>query len=110
MKTNPPSNSVPSGIPCFECEEGTLQPSLQDYATHHPKLGDITIPAVPMLRCDHCGDTVLGEAGNTHIDAWLEKALHAISPEEVQAFLSKYHLTQKEASRIAGLGEKNMSR
>ena len=36
--------------------------------------------------------------------------INAISPEEVQAFLAKYHLTQREASQITGLGEKNISR
>ena len=63
-----------------------------------------------MLVCDHCGDCVTGDEGNAYINAFLDKALNAISALEVQQFLAKYHLTQKEASQITGLGEKNISR
>lgn len=110
MKTKPSHPEVPESVPCFECEAGMLQPVVQDYTSHHPTLGEVTIPGVRMLRCDRCGDTVLGEEGNQRIDAWFDKGLNAISPEEIQSFLSKYGLTQKEASRITGLGEKNISR
>jgi HTH-type transcriptional regulator/antitoxin HigA len=63
-----------------------------------------------MLRCDRCGDTVIGDEGNRLIDAWLDHCANIITPEEVQSFLTKYRLTQKEASTITGLGEKNLSR
>jgi putative zinc finger/helix-turn-helix YgiT family protein len=105
-KTSNPTES----IPCFECEGGMLQPILEEYVTHHPKLGDITIPDVPMLRCDQCGDVVIGDEGNDRIDAFIDAALHVISPEEIQAFLTKYNLTQRRASEITGFGEKNISR
>lgn len=110
MKTKPKASDAPERIPCFECEDGTLQPVSQDYTSRHPRLGEVIIPAVPMLRCDKCGDTVLGDEGNQRIDAWFDKALNAISPEEVQQFLAKYGLTQKEAAQITGYGEKNISR
>lgn len=97
-------------IPCFECEAGTLVAVMEDHTTHHPKLGNITIPDVPMLRCNHCGDTVIGQEGNARIDAWLDAALDVISPEDVSAFLTKYNLTQRQASEITGFGEKNISR
>lgn len=97
-------------MPCFECDEGMLQPVLEDYATHHPKLGDIVIPDVPVLRCDQCGDEVIGQEGNARIDAWFDGALEVISPEEIRALLTKYHLTQRQASQITGFGEKNISR
>ena len=110
MKTTKKLKARPESIPCFECDKGTLQPVLQDYFTTHPRLGNLTIPAVPMLRCDCCGDTVSGEEGNTYIDAFLAKALNVISPKEIQAFLDKYKLTQKRAAEITGYGEKNISR
>lgn len=110
MKTTKKLKARPESIPCFECDKGTLQPVLQDYFTTHPRLGNLTIPAVPMLRCDCCGDTVSGEEGNTYIDAFLDKALNVISPKEIQAFLDKYKLTQKRAAEITGYGEKNISR
>lgn len=110
MKKKHPSPSSAGGIPCFECEGGILQPALLDHHSSHPKLGEFVVPDVPVLRCGQCGDTVIGAEGNARIDGYLDKALNAISPEEVQAFLAKYHLTQKEASRITGLGEKNLSR
>jgi putative zinc finger/helix-turn-helix YgiT family protein len=110
MKTKKKRPPVPEGIPCFECEGGTLLPMLRDHRTEHPKLGVVTVPDVPMLSCESCGSTVIGDEGNRRIDAFLDKALNAISPAEIQAFLDKYGLTQKRASEITGLGEKNISR
>ena len=96
--------------PCFECDDGILEVKLLDYNSQHPQLGEFTVSKVPMLVCNCCGDTLLGEEGNTKIDHYLDKALNAISPEELQGFLSKYGLTQKEASKLTGYGEKNISR
>ena len=110
MKTAKKLKARPESIPCFECEAGTLQPVLLDHQTDHPKLGTVTIPGVPMLRCDSCGATVIGEEGNNRIDSFLDNALNVISPAEIQAFLDKYHLTQKRASELTGYGEKNISR
>jgi HTH-type transcriptional regulator/antitoxin HigA len=110
MKTAKTHRKTHGAIPCFECEGGTLRPVLLDHHTEHPKLGTVTIPAIPMLRCDSCGDTIIGDEGNRRIDAWFDKEIHAISPAEIQAFLDKYQLTQKQASELTGLGEKNISR
>lgn len=110
MKTAKPRKKAPGSLPCFECEDGTLRPFLEDHPTEHPKLGKVTVPDVPMLRCNSCGSTVIGDEGNRRIDTFLDKALNAISPGEIQAFLDKYGLTQKVASEITGLGEKNISR
>ncbi|GAA5483852.1 type II TA system antitoxin MqsA family protein [Haloferula sargassicola] len=110
MKTIEQNPKAEAAIPCFECESGKLIPELTDYETEHPKLGKLTIPDVPVLVCDHCGDRVLGDEGNRRIDAYLDKALNVVTPEEIQVFLGKYGLTQKEASRITGFGEKNISR
>ncbi len=97
-------------IPCFECEHGTLQPISEDYSGKHSQLGDYVVPNTPILRCDDCSHAVIGEDGNSHIDEFLNSALNVISPEEIQALLTKYNLTQKRASQITGLGEKNISR
>lgn len=104
------ANTKPEPIPCFECDSGTMQPVRQDYTTSHPKLGELTIPKVAMLCCDHCEDTIIGHEGNTQIDAYLSDALNSITPAEVQQFLDRYKLSQKQASVITGLGEKNISR
>jgi putative zinc finger/helix-turn-helix YgiT family protein len=110
MKTTTTKPDQHASIPCFECEAGTLQPILEDHVTRHPKLEEVVIPDVPMLRCDECGDVVIGQEGNARIDAWLDAALNAISPEDIRALLTKYNLTQRRASQITGLGEKNISR
>ncbi len=110
MKTKSKSPRAPAGLACFECEAGRLQPVLLDYKTNHPTRGEIVVPQVPMLRCDQCGDLVTGDAGHRKINAWLDKELGAISPQEIRAFLTKYRLTQKQASDTTGLGEKNISR
>lgn len=97
-------------IGCFECDTGRLQHVLLDYTTSHRSRGKMVLEAVPMMRCPDCGDTVTGDAGNRMIDAWLDGELKAIRPEEIQAFLDKYHLTLKEAAEITGLGEISLSR
>lgn len=96
--------------PCFECADGTLQPIVQDFKTTLPEGGEITVPDVPMHRCDRCGDLLLGDDGNRKIEAFLDKALNVISTDELEQFLRKYELTQKQASQITGYGEKNISR
>ena len=106
----PKAATDPQTLPCFECESGTLHPVTLDHTTSHPKLGEITIPGVPMFRCDGCGDTVIGHEGSARIDAFLSAKLNSISPAEIQRFLDKYNLSQKQASAITGLGEKNISR
>lgn len=110
MKTPKPTKRTEAEICCFECDQGTLRPTLRDYATPLKDGKKITIPDVPMLECDHCGDSVINDEGNSRIDTFLDHLLNPISPEEVQQLLSKYHLTQKEASVITGYGEKNFSR
>lgn len=108
MKTK--AANATQAMPCFECDAGTMLPITLEHHTSHPKLGEISIPGVPMLRCDSCGDTIIGQEGSFRIDSFLSAALNAISPAEIQRFLDKYNLSQKQASAITGLGEKNISR
>lgn len=110
MKTIKPTKSDEQGIPCFECDAGFLLPVLRDYTVEIRGGKTLTIPDVPMLECPECGDRVTGDEGNSYINAYLDQALNAISPVEVQEFLAKYHLTQREAAQITGFGEKNISR
>ena len=110
MKTKKAKRKKPESQPCFECENGTLHEEIQDYSDEHSKLGKFTVANVPVKRCDQCDELLLTSAGGEMIDAYLDKALNVISPDEIQAFLSKYQLTQKAASKVTGLGEKNISR
>lgn len=110
MRTNERRPKETAAVRCFECESGKLIPIRTNYETEHPKLGKVIIPDVTVLVCEQCGDRVLGDEGNRRIDEFLDKALNVISPEEIQAFLAKYGLTQRLASQITGYGEKNLSR
>lgn len=97
-------------VPCFECENGALHAVVEDYTTTLPEFGKVIVQNVPMERCDECGDTVIGDAGHKFIENYLDKLTGAITPSEIQAFLDKYSITQKEAAEITGYGEKNISR
>lgn len=110
MNQSEPKPKADAAMHCFACEAGTLLCERRDYTFQHPKLGECTIPAVPVWVCDTCGEQSIGDEGNRLIDDYLDQALNVVSPEEIQRFLSKYHLTQKQASEITGLGEKNISR
>ncbi|MGD1978633.1 MAG: type II toxin-antitoxin system MqsA family antitoxin [Akkermansiaceae bacterium] len=110
MKTTQPKTSSDQEIPCFECESGSLIPMLKDHPVEVKDGRVLIVPNVPMLVCDCCGDQVTDDEGNAHINAFLDKALNPITPEEVQQLLSKYSLTQREAAQITGYGEKNISR
>lgn len=97
-------------MPCFDCDTGQMERIVRDYWIQGTEKGNLKVSDVPMFICESCGSTAIGDEGNRVIEAYLDRVLNAITPEEVQAFLAKYHLTQKEASRITGLGEKNISR
>lgn len=97
-------------IPCFECDAGILQPVVEDYQGTLENGEAFTVPKVKMQQCNKCGDTVIGAEGNKKIDRYITKLSGIITPEEVGLFLKKYSLTQREASEITGLGEKNISR
>jgi len=111
MDSIPPlAPKTSSDQPCFECDNGVMLPIIEDYQTTLKDLGEVTVPNVPMERCNLCGDTVIGDQGNRLIDEHLDRITQAITPEEIRVFLGKYQLTQKSASQITGLGEKNISR
>ena len=61
MKTTEPCPGTEAAMPCFECESGSLIRELRDHTIRHPKLGEITIPDVPVFVCDSCGEQVIGE-------------------------------------------------
>ena len=110
MKTEKKIETGADELACFECEAGRLRAICEDYRTKLPSGLEVTVANVPMLRCESCGDKVICDEGNRKIDSWLNRITNAITPDEVQTFLTKYGLTQREASRITGLGEKNISR
>ncbi|HAV12864.1 MAG TPA: hypothetical protein DCX06_05130 [Opitutae bacterium] len=97
-------------FPCFQCEKGTMQLVYEDFETEAPDLGSVSVPHVPLHRCNQCDCVVVGDEGGEAIDAYLDKISEAITPKEIQAFLDKYGITQKEAAEITGYGEKNISR
>lgn len=77
MKTIKPDTEPEQEIPCFECETGTLVPTVRDHAVEIQGGKKLTIPDVPMLVCNECGDTVTGDEGNAIINAFLDKTLNA---------------------------------
>ena len=97
-------------LPCFECEDGFLETVVEDYTGELSNGASFSVSGVPMERCAVCGDTVIGDEGNRKIDAEIAQITGAVTPTEIQAFLDKYDLSQKEASAITGYGEKNISR
>ena len=97
-------------FPCFECEQGTMRLVYEDFKTETSDLGAVTVPKVPMHRCDRCDACAVGDEGGEVIDAYLDKLSGAITPKEIQALLDKYKITQKQAAEITGYGEKNISR
>lgn len=110
MNQSEPKPKADAAMHCFACEAGTLRCERRDHTFQHPKLGVCTIPAVPVWVCEACGEQSIGDEGNRLIDDYLDQALNVVSPDEIQRLLTKYHLTQKQASQITGLGEKNISR
>ncbi len=95
---------------CFECDNGTLSTMIQDYTTVVSGIGEVIIPDVPLECCDSCDCVVIGAEAGELIDAYIDDVTDAITPREIQAFLDKYQINQKEAARITGYGEKTFSR
>jgi YgiT-type zinc finger domain-containing protein len=96
--------------PCFECDAGSLLPMCEPFTTHTSEGLEITIPDVPMDRCNSCGDTLLSGEATAYVNDYLDRAVSRLSREELQKFLDQYHLTQREAEQILGLGEKMIGR
>lgn len=106
----PTKTEVREPMSCFECDAGQMRPIFEDYMIELKSLGTVTIPQVPMQQCDCCGDTLIDGDGSAYIDDYVDRATNALRPAELQHFLEKYNLTQKEAAQITGYGEKNISR
>jgi putative zinc finger/helix-turn-helix YgiT family protein len=98
------------GHPCFECDGGMLLPVVEPFTTRTSEGLEITIPDVPMERCNVCGETVLSGEATNHVNECIDRATSRLSRTELQAFLDQYHLTQREAEQILGLGEKMIGR
>ncbi len=96
--------------PCFECSGGILLPLREPFVTHTSEGLEITVPDVPMERCNSCGDTVLSGDASTYVNDYLNHVTSRLSKAELKAFLDQYHLTQREAEQILGLGEKMICR
>ena len=107
MKTE---TSVTQGHPCFECDGGILVSVREPFTTRTSEGLEITIPDVLMERCNSCGDTVLSGEATAYVNDYLDRAVSRLSREELQSFLDQYHLTQREAEQVLGLGEKMIGR
>jgi YgiT-type zinc finger domain-containing protein len=107
MKTNV---SRTKGHPCFECHDGILRSVREPFITRTSEGLEITVPDVPMERCNHCGDTVLTGEASAYVNDYLDQVTSRLSKAELQAFLDQYQLTQREAEQILGLGEKMIGR
>lgn len=112
MKTTAASKSTKTpknNHPCPCCEEGHMVLRKLGFKTELEGKA-VTIPKVEMERCDSCGETFLTPAGSCYVDDWLDEKSETITTEELQKFLTQYHLTQKQAAEILKIGEKNFSR
>lgn len=107
MKTKTPHTQ---GHPCFECSGGILLPVREAFTTRTSDGLEITVPDVPMERCNVCGDTVLSGEATAYVNEYVDRATSRLSRGELQAFLEQYHLSQREAEQILGLGEKMIGR
>ncbi len=76
MKAIKPRTDATQGIPCFECEAGTLLPTVCDHRVELAEGKVLAVPEVPMLVCDQCGDRVTGDEGNARINAFLDENLN----------------------------------
>ena len=90
------------GHPCFECEGGILLPVREPFTTHTSEGLEITIPEMPMERCNVCGDTVLSGEATAYVNDYLDRAVSRLSREELQSFLDQYQLTEADPEIRAG--------
>jgi len=89
---------------------GQHSSSREPFTTRTSEGLEITIPDVPMECCNICGEAVLSGEATAYVNDYLDRATSRLSREELQSFLDQYHLTQREAEQILGLGEKMIGR
>lgn len=95
---------------CPECENGTIQPVIEDYTLRTSDGQVITVPRVELHRCDSCGLLLVPAASSRYISEYEARETEQLTREELHAIFERSDLTQKDFAEALGLGEKTFHR
>ncbi len=92
-------NAVVMTITCYDAE-----------IRHDGRLYTLTIPQLDIPACQACGEKVITEKVDDHINAALRAHLHLLTPDEIRTALERVNMTQREAADRLGIAEATLSR
>lgn len=99
---------------CPVCGRGTLQQITGMYETslsdRNGEVRPLEIPGVTWKQCDQCKEIILDDAATQTIEAARRNALGLLSPSEIRNLRLGLNKTQREMSRLLGIGEKTYCR
>lgn len=103
-----------AGPACAMCGQGPLHAVKGTYETEFldrdGEVQKLLVPDVTWNECENCREVFLDDAATRLIEAARRKALGLLSPDEIRAFRLELDKTQKEMSRLLGIGEKTYCR
>jgi putative zinc finger/helix-turn-helix YgiT family protein len=106
--------AAPSPQKCMNCRERAVSPArLDSYVTeleHDGRKYAISLADFPVLKCRHCGEIYLDEAGDERLSDALRAAAGLLSPAEIRKDRERFGLTQKQLAGLFRISEFTLSR
>ena len=95
------------GKPSLRTFKGTYETQFID---REGTLQKVAVPDVVWQECANCGEALLDDAAMQAIEAARRHAMDLLSPRDIRDLRSRLHKTQREMSRLLGVGEKTYCR
>jgi putative zinc finger/helix-turn-helix YgiT family protein len=104
----------PSPRKCATCRERavspTVLPAYEAEVEHDGRAYQITVSEVPVLRCDHCGTIILGDAADQMLSDALRQQAGLLTPSQIRHAREGLGLTQKGFAAALKISESTVSR
>lgn len=109
----PSMSAKPFPWKCGHCRKLAVRPATIAYVTaieHDGRTHSVTLPALQVPRCTHCGELVLDSAANRQISDALRRQLGLLAPEQIQSNRVALGLTVSQLADQLGVSEAAMAR
>ncbi len=107
------SEEKPFPWKCGKCRERTVEPATVDYSTtieHDGRAYEVSVPELPVARCQNCGEIVLDDDANRRISETFRAQLGLLTPARIRQSRERLGLTQQQLAKDLGVAEASLSR
>jgi len=98
---------------CFACQAKRVVPShihCQREVKYDGKMIHLDIPAVPVEKCESCGEYTFGNESEEVIDIALRQTVGLLSPDQILQGRKALGLTQSQLAELLGCAQESISR